>query len=129
MKKKSFSLFTTDVVGSMGSSKSKMEVVPAEGRSGDREAVELLKKLCKAVRDAQVEAKVNRATELVKQIAAQRSRPIPDAKNAGPSVRDLMERQYQTLGAERARTFQDACREAEAAYAARNPHKRERGRV
>lgn len=126
-------LFTKDVVGAMGS-QGEPEVIPAGGQSSRDTVTTLLVALAKIVKAAQAEANRDRRTEsradhrreeLTKRVTARRSAPIPDAKNAGPSVQDLFAR-HQIAGDERIRAFEAACREAEAAYAARNPHKRGR---
>lgn len=69
------------------------------------------------------------AARLVSRITAARSRPVPDDPNAGPNPWQLMAGQVLSAGEMEARRTSGVdqaqiCREAEAAYAARNPHKR-----
>lgn len=134
MKKKSFQLFTKDVPGAMAYGKP--EVVPAGGQTDSHATFALLEYLRKATQDAQVQAKakekaardaqtaakVDRIAAMAERIAARRAAPIPDAKNAGPSVRQLFDRDQL-----RAQAFNALCRESEAAYAARNPHRKNGG--
>ena len=129
---KSFTMFTTDVMGKMNPKRpyttGRYEVIPA-GVTRDRKedhqtAVARFERVCQ---DALLEAKVDRAVELMARIAAARNRPIPDDPNAGPSPWELMAGQIFSAGeldAQREAVDQEqVCREAEAAYAARNPHK------
>lgn len=111
---------------------SQYEVIPY-GEEEDREkrrraATARFERVC---RDAALSAKMDRAVELLERIKAARSRPIPDDENAGPSVAELAG-MYQSPSAfemdrlrKAAEDETQRCREAEAAYAARNPHKRQ----
>ena len=79
-----------------------------------------------------ISAKVDRVVELTRQVVARRTAPIHSmpsvpslsemARSPGPSAGQLAA-QWQTAYAARAAK---ACAESEAAYAARNPHKKER---
>ena len=119
---KSFTLFTTDVMGQMKPRRvranGQYEVIPAGSAQPHEErhsaAVARFEVACQ---DALLEAKVDRAVELMARISASRNRPIPDAPNAGPNPFE-MEAQ-RTAGID----FAKLCADAEAAYAARNPHK------
>lgn len=140
-KNKSFSLFTTDVVGTMGKKNRcaadgpQFAVIPAGGsavgpsdKDRERRHRDAVARFMRVCRDAEVSAKMDRAVELAERLAARRSRPIPDAPGAGPSLQELlamcqlspdeMEAQRRT-----AYDFERACAESEAAYTARNPHK------
>lgn len=130
---KSFTLFTTDVTGQMNPKRPRTtgqyEVIPSgvtqSRKEGHGSAVARFERAC---RDAMLEAKVDRAVELMSRIAAEKNRPIPDDPNAGPSPWELMARHILSAGeldAQRAAAVdqEQVCREAEAAYAARNPHK------
>lgn len=109
-------------------------VVPAgRGRTARRErdkaAVARLEKAC---RDARIAGKLDRVAELMDRVAAARSRPIPDAEDAGPSVWELVN-QYQPSAEEMSRAAAEEmdrrCAESQAAYAARNPHKRKEAAI
>lgn len=133
-------VYSTDALGVQGRGPaiewSRFHVIPAEGaavRANDEAqgkrpgAVARFEKLC---RDALLNAKMDRATELLARVMASRSRPIPDAEGAGPSAAELadMNRYHPSpweMDAQRAAAQDQAriCREAEASYAARNPHK------
>lgn len=115
---------------------SQYRVIPAEGAAvranddaqGKRPgAVARFEKLS---RDALLNAKMDRALELMERVMASRSRPIPDAEDAGPSVAELANLDLYRPSAEEMDRLRKAaededqrCREAESAYAARNPHK------
>lgn len=127
---KSFTLFTTDVKGEMKPKRAytagRCEVIPSGGTQPHSSAVAQFKRAC---RDALMEAKVDRAVELMERITAARSRPIPDAEGAGPNPWELMAGEIlsaEELDAQRMSADAQAriCAEAEAAYAARNPHRR-----
>lgn len=146
-KNRSISLFTTDVVGTMGKRNRcaaggpKYAVIPAGGSAvgtGDegrerrhRDAVARFARVCQ---DAELAAKVDRAVELMERLATFRSRPIPDAPGAGPSLQELLA-MYQPspdeMEAQRrtACDFERVCAESEAAYDARNPHRRKRHEI
>lgn len=133
-------VYSTDALGVQGRGPamdwSQYRVIPAEGaavRANDEAqgkrpgAVARFEKLC---RDALLNAKMDRATELLERVMAARARPIPDAEGAGPNPAELADlNRYHPgpweLDAQRAAAQDQAriCAEAEAAYAARNPHK------
>lgn len=137
-------MFTKDVVGErsyrVSYVTSPYEVIPASGgeartvrRGGqgrEKKPSAAMARFERACRDALLEAKVDRAAELMARIAAARSRPIPDAEGAGPTPWELMA-QYQPSTGEMVTRSAGAvdmaqlCAESEAAYAARNPHRRE----
>lgn len=116
---------------------SRYRVIPAEGadvRANDEAkgkrrgtATAHFERVC---RDALLNAKMDRALELMERVMASRSRPIPDAEDAGPSVAELANLDLYRPSAEEMDRLRKAaededqrCREAESAYAARNPHK------
>ena len=134
---KSFTLFTKDVPGEMKPRRvyadGPYEVIPA-GTAQDREtrhraAVAAFELACaaalasrrKPVRDsrsAPVHGAMYRLDHAIADL--ERHGSIPDAPNAGPSVSQMMRQHSRSAGAQ-ARI----CAEAQAAYAARNPHTRE----
>lgn len=86
-----------------------------------KEAVARFNRVCRgAVRNAKADQAVELANKLVKQIAARRSQPIPDALSAGPTAEELF-RAFQPAPDKQTQT----CAQSEAAYAARNPHKKD----
>lgn len=133
MRQKRFTMFTKDVVGEQSylvhTAPDRCQVIPAGGAEiprGHGAAVARFKRAC---RDALMEAKVDRAVELMERITAARSRPIHDAEGAGPNPWELMAGKIlsaEELDAQRMSADAQAriCAEAEAAYAARNPHRR-----
>lgn len=145
MNKGSFTLFTTDVVGSMREGPC---VVPATG-SGDR--AEAFRRFCKDATDAEAQkrkeaqqdrlcvkldtvlslldrqekdrrAKERRAADaaLWDQAAARKAQPLPGYPGAYSP--DEMAAQW---AAEQATDFEARCKKAKAAYDARNPHRKE----
>lgn len=157
---KSFTLFTTDVMGKMNPKRpyttttGRYEVIPAGGgaeqSSGAGTARAILEYMAQLAQAAKAPARACRdsslsrldraidalehspghayAAELAARSAAIKNRPVPDAPGAGPSAWELMTGKVLSAGeldAQRAAAVdQDqVCREAEAAYAARNPHK------
>lgn len=140
-KNKSFSLFTTDVVGTMGKRNRcaadgpQFAVIPAGGsavgpsdKGRERRHRDAVARFMRVCRDAEVSAKIDRAVELMERLAAHRSRPVPDAPGAGPSLQELLA-MYQPstdeMEAQRCVSCDSerVCAESEAAYAARNPHR------
>lgn len=131
---KGFAMFTKDVVGERSYRvpyvTGPYEVIPASG--GEAQTARrggVAARFERACRDALLEAKADRAAELLARITAARSRPIPDAEGAGPSPWELMNGPVLSAGeieAQRAAAIDQArlCAESEAAYAARNPHKK-----
>lgn len=127
---KAFTLFTTDVLGEMKprrmSTMDSCKVIPAGGGQRKSAAVAKLERACQ---DALLEAKLDRAMELLQRIPAARNRPIPDMPGAGPSAFDLMFTPQPSAGElaaqRRAQDWDRICAEAADAYAARNPHKKE----
>lgn len=132
-------VYCTDALGVQGRGPtvdwSQYRVIPAEGAAvrpideakRHSAARSRFERVC---RDALLNAKLDRATELLARVMASRSRPIPDAEGAGPSAAELadMNRYHPSpweMDAQRAAAQDQAriCREAEASYAARNPHK------
>lgn len=133
MKQKGFTAFTMDVPGAVirrqRPTAEKYEVLPSGAQQWEEKAG-VVARFERACRDALMEAKVDRAAELLARITAARSRPIPDAEGAGPSPWELMNGPVPSAGemkAQRAAAIDQAriCAESEAAYAARNPHRRE----
>lgn len=86
-----------------------------------------LMRLCE---DAAISKKLDRALELAAKVAARRAAPIPDmkgvsslsemARHPGPSASQAAAQWSGDYATRQARL----CAESEAAYAARNPHKR-----
>ena len=133
MKQKGFTAFTRDVPGEVlrlrRPAAEEYRVIPSGGREREKKPSAAVARFERACRDALMEAKVDRAAELLARIAAARSRPIPDAEGAGPSPWELMNGPVLSAGeieAQRAAAIDQArlCAESEAAYAARNPHKK-----
>ena len=145
MKKKAFTLFTTDVWGGMSEGPC---VVPATG-SGDR--AEAFRRFCKDATDAEAQkreaaqqdrlcvkldtvlalldrqekdrrAKERRTADaaLWDQAAARKAQPLPSYP--GVYSPDEMAAQW---AAEQATDFEARCKEIKAAYDARNPHRKE----
>ena len=85
------------------------EIFPAGGQRNGREV---------SARDAEMVKKLDRAAELLNRIAYQLNKPIPDLPGAGPSAAELASK-YQL----KREDFERICADAEAAYAAMNPHK------
>lgn len=112
-------------------------VIPA-GRDKGREArhsayvAELarLMSVCTAERSRRkpthdsVAAPVHSSISRLDRAIANLERRIPDAPNAGPTVSQMMQQYNRAYEAQQARI----CAEAEAAYAARNPHTKENTR-
>lgn len=109
MGKKSFTLFTTDVVGSM---KEGPCVVPATEGS-DR--VEAQKR--KEAQQARLFVKLGTILSLLERQEKKRERRSSDA-----ALREQMAARW---AAEQAPDFEERCKKAKAAYDARNPHKQE----
>lgn len=133
MKQKGFTAFTRDVPGAVirrqRPTAEKYEVLPSGGQGREKKPSAAMARFERICRDALLEAKVDRAAELLARITAARSRPIPDAEGAGPSPWELMNGPVLSAGeieAQRAAAIDQArlCAESEAAYAARNPHKK-----
>ena len=129
MGKKSFALFTTDVVGSM---KEGPCVVPATEGSDRVEAqkrkeaqqIRLFVKLgtILALLERQEKKRERRSSDaaLREQMAARKTQPLPGYPGAYSP--DEMAARW---AAEQAPDFEERCKKAKAAYDARNPHKKE----
>lgn len=106
----------------------RMGVVRVRTQDEVGEAASWLKQLCA---DAAISKKVDRVMELTEKVAARRAAAIPDTKGApslsemarspGPSASQMAAQWRAAYAVREARV----CAESEAAYAARNPHKRE----
>lgn len=112
--------FMTDSYGVVSAGGFRMEDRQEDRQKRHRAAVALLNRMARDAQTARINAKIDRAAELMGRIAARRNAPIASVETAGPSAEDMAAQWAAVYAAQADRR----CAEAKAAYDARNPHKR-----